>query len=105
MDGVPLVTQCPIVSYTTFQYKFRATAPGTHVYQAFSDDDRSRGTFGALIIRQSEKNDPLRKHYDVDSKKHVILISEGDDALLINGKAPSDTGAAVEVFTLKRNKR
>lgn len=34
MDGVPLVTQCPIPSYTTFQYKFRANVPGTHMWHA-----------------------------------------------------------------------
>lgn len=34
MDGVPLVTQCPIPSYTTFQYKFRASISGTHLWHA-----------------------------------------------------------------------
>lgn len=34
MDGAPLVTQCPIPSYTTFQYKFRASAAGTHLWHA-----------------------------------------------------------------------
>jgi len=34
MDGTPLVTQCPIPSYTTFQYKFRASMPGTHLWHA-----------------------------------------------------------------------
>jgi len=34
MDGVPMVTQCPIPSYTTFQYKFRAARPGTHLWHA-----------------------------------------------------------------------
>lgn len=34
MDGSPLVTQCPIPSYTTFQYKFRASAAGTHLWHA-----------------------------------------------------------------------
>jgi FtsP/CotA-like multicopper oxidase with cupredoxin domain len=34
MDGVPMVTQCPIASSTTFQYKFRASQPGTHMWHA-----------------------------------------------------------------------
>lgn len=34
MDGAPLVTQCPIPSYTTFQYKFRASISGTHLWHA-----------------------------------------------------------------------
>lgn len=105
MDGVPLVTQCPILSYTTFQYKFRVTAPGTHLYQAFSDNDLSRGMFGALIVRQPEKIDPQRKYYDIDSRSHIILISESDKKVLVNGKGPSETGAVLSIFTVKRNKR
>jgi hypothetical protein len=34
MDGVPMVTQCPIPSSTTFQYKFRASRAGTHMWHA-----------------------------------------------------------------------
>lgn len=33
MDGVPMITQCPIPCFTTFQYKFRAKEAGTHVWQ------------------------------------------------------------------------
>jgi FtsP/CotA-like multicopper oxidase with cupredoxin domain len=29
MDGVPMVTQCPISEYTTFRYDFTATRVGT----------------------------------------------------------------------------
>jgi FtsP/CotA-like multicopper oxidase with cupredoxin domain len=36
MDGVPMVTQCPIPSSTTFQYKFRASRAGTHLWHAFT---------------------------------------------------------------------
>ncbi|XP_967121.3 uncharacterized protein LOC655485 [Tribolium castaneum] len=101
MDGVPLVTQCPILSYTTFQYKFRVTSPGTHLYQAFSDSELNRGLFGALIVRQAEKNDLQRKYYDVDSRNHIIMISERDSKVLVNGKGSNE----VTKFTVKRNKR
>jgi len=40
MDGAPLITQCPISSYTTFQYKFRASTPGTHLWHAHAGDYR-----------------------------------------------------------------
>lgn len=33
MDGVAMITQCPIIPYTTFQYKFRASEAGTHFWQ------------------------------------------------------------------------
>lgn len=36
MDGAPMVTQCPILPHTTFQYKFRAAQAGTHWWQILS---------------------------------------------------------------------
>ncbi|XP_066261063.1 uncharacterized protein [Euwallacea similis] len=119
MDGVPMVTQCPILSHTTFQYKFRASQAGTHFYHAYMDADRSNGLFGALIVRKSDRTDPNRKLYDIDSKEHVILISEwsGDfnhpsprdkdlsKALLVNGKAPSEKGSSLTMFNVQPGKR
>lgn len=92
MDGVPMVTQCAIPSFTTFQYKFRASSSGTHFYHAFSDADRNRGLFGALIVREADKAEPHRKLYEKDLKEHVILLSEqitadGESHILINGRA------------------
>lgn len=114
MDGVPMITQCPIPSYTTFQYKFRVSTPGTHIWQAHSHAEVNAGIFGALIVRQSDKIDPHKKLYDVDSKKHIILISEwsnnersedhnGISLLFINGK--SIHSGALETFKVKKGKR
>lgn len=36
MDGVPMITQCPILSKSMFQYKFRAIQPGSYYYHAHS---------------------------------------------------------------------
>lgn len=117
MDGVPMITQCPIPSYTTFQYKFRASTPGTHLWHAHSQKDVNNGIYGALIVRQSDKIDPHKRLYDVDAKNHVILISEliidtnGNNnnnnnnvrLLLINGK--SVHSGSLESFKVKRGKR
>lgn len=113
MDGVPLITQCPISSYTTFQYKFRASAHGTHYWHAHSGANRANGVFGALVVRQAEKLDPHKKLYDIDDKEHMLLISEWGtsidantpSSLLINGKAPSDGGNTPSVFTVRKGKR
>lgn len=108
MDGVPMVTQCAIPSFTTFQYKFRASSPGTHFYHAFSDRDRNRGLFGALVVREADKADPFRALYEEDLKEHVILLSEwtSDDgkqhSVLINGKGLPNTGK--EVFKVQHGK-
>lgn len=34
MDGVPYVTQCPILPGTTFRYEFFASNEGTHFWHA-----------------------------------------------------------------------
>ncbi|CAG9817316.1 unnamed protein product [Phaedon cochleariae] len=113
MDGVPLVTQCPISSYTTFQYKFRASSPGTHLYHAYSDADRSNGLFGALVVRRAKKTEPLRKLYDVDDDQHVVLLSEWTDSskslqspssILINGKGPNGSLTSFIVTKGKRHR-
>lgn len=36
MDGVPMVTQCPIPSGDTFRYVMNAREPGTHFWHAHS---------------------------------------------------------------------
>lgn len=36
MDGVPMVTQCPINYGSTYKYAFKATSPGTYFYHADS---------------------------------------------------------------------
>lgn len=76
MDGVPMVTQCPIGSHSTFQYKFRVTQPGTHLWQAHSGDQAASGIFGALVVKQPDVTEPQKRLYDVDSKAFVIVLSE-----------------------------
>lgn len=41
MDGVSMVTQCPIVPQTSFQYKFVASEAGTHFWHAHSGAQRA----------------------------------------------------------------
>lgn len=123
MDGTPMLTQCPQSAYTTFQYKFRASAVGTHMYHAHSAADAADGLAGALIVRQSKRLDPLTKFYDVDATEHTIFISEWGhsmgplagiianvpkaESLLINGKGRSteSTDAPLSKFEIEYGKR
>lgn len=127
MDGVPMITQCPIPSYTTFQYKFRASAPGTHLYHAHSGAEASDGLFGAFVVRQADKLEPQKKLYDYDLNDHVMVISEWShgfaiqsildpkplsvESLLVNGKGSrmddtkSDNPAPLSAFNVKPGKR
>lgn len=96
MDGVPMLTQCPIASFTTFQYKFRASSPGTHLWHAHSNAHMADGIFGALIVRQPDLTDPQKRLYDIDNKDYLMVVSEWNrkssfsktsarPSLLING--------------------
>ncbi|XP_044732502.1 laccase-5-like isoform X2 [Chrysoperla carnea] len=105
MDGVTMISQCPLTSYTRFQYKFRANVAGTHFWEAYSKMNAMNGLFGALIVRQPENLTPHRKLYDIDSNEHVLMISGWNnqfliqnfyqkvdeiDSLLINGKTKTE---------------
>lgn len=123
MDGAPMLTQCPQPAYTTFQYKFRASAIGTHMYHAHSAADAADGLAGALIVRQSSRLDPLRQFYDIDATEHTIFISEWGhsmgplagimsnipqpESLLINGKGRTMTSsdAPLAKFIIELGKR
>ncbi|KAL4714567.1 hypothetical protein ACJJTC_006613 [Scirpophaga incertulas] len=123
MDGAPMLTQCPQPAYTTFQYKFRASAVGTHMYHAHSAADAADGLSGAFVVRQSPRLDPLSSLYDIDSTEHTIFVSEwghsmgplagmmsnvpAPESLLINGKGktPDTTDAPLSKFQVQFGKR
>ncbi|XP_041977251.1 laccase-1-like [Aricia agestis] len=123
MDGTPMLTQCPQPAYTTFQYKFRASEAGTHMYHAYSAADAADGLAGAFIVRQSPKQDPLRSLFDVDATEHAIYIAEwglsmgplsgviteipNAESLLINGKGNTtdSPNAPVAKFHVEIGKR
>lgn len=123
MDGTPMFTQCPQPAYTTFQYKFRASEAGTHMYHAHSAADAADGLAGAFIVRQSRRLDPVKKMYDVDATDHTIFVSEwghsmgplagmmsnvlNAESLLINGKGKTieSPNAPLTKFHVKFGKR
>lgn len=113
MDGAPLITQCPIPSYTTFQYKFRASIPGTHLWHAHAGADVTNGIFGSLIVKQADLREPHRTLYDIDDPNHVILVTHWQHSpevsfnqghakpaiLLINGRGHQPSGPTVPLNT------
>lgn len=118
-----MLTQCPQPAYTTFQYKFRASEVGTHMYHAHSAADAADGLAGAFIVRQSPRLDPLRQLYDVEDSEHTIFVAEwghsmgplvdltskirNAESLLINGKGnmPDSTDAPISKFHVEYGKR
>ncbi|XP_078312878.1 uncharacterized protein LOC111102119 [Crassostrea virginica] len=49
-DGVPYITQCPILPGQNYTYIFEAKQHGTHFYHSQIGNQRSMGLYGALII-------------------------------------------------------
>ncbi|XP_041353555.1 L-ascorbate oxidase-like [Gigantopelta aegis] len=76
MDGVTMVTQCPIAARTTFQYRFPVKIPGTHFWHAHSGLQRGDGVFGSLIVRQADSDEAHRRLYDEDLPEHTIHVQD-----------------------------
>ena len=95
MDGVPFITQCPIIFANTFRYFFQATEAGTQFYHShtgektyfatrhfkytcsiLSGHHKVNGHYGALIIREPIENDINAQYYDFDLFEHTIVASD-----------------------------
>lgn len=51
-DGVPFVTQCPILPRQLFTYRFFAAPAGTHWYHSHVLNQKKDGLYGAIIIHR-----------------------------------------------------
>ncbi|KAL5022049.1 hypothetical protein ScPMuIL_001204 [Solemya velum] len=76
MDGVSMVTQCPIPVHSTFQYRFRAVNPGTHFWHSHQGLQRVDGLFGALVVRQIQSRETHHDMYDLDLPEHTITVQD-----------------------------
>nr|XP_039255938.1 laccase-like [Styela clava] len=135
MDGVPMITQCPIPAKTSFTYEFRADPPGTHFWHSHAGLQTSDGLAGPIVVNRPEQDDPHRDLYDVDSEEYMIFAfdwlhqltltkflashhstgSNKGENVLINGKGISKEFVDAtdnstyftprEVFNVEQNKR
>ncbi|XP_054290200.1 uncharacterized protein LOC129005360 [Macrosteles quadrilineatus] len=76
MDGVPMVTQCPIEESQIFRYTFRAEDPGLHFYHSHDGLQKVDGIVGSLLVRQPRTEDPNDREYDLDLPSHVIVVQD-----------------------------
>lgn len=58
MDGVPYVTQCPIMPGQNFTYRFMAQPAGTHWYHSHLSDQSMDGLYGMIIVHPQEPTLP-----------------------------------------------
>jgi CopA family copper-resistance protein len=70
MDGVPFLTQMPIMPHTTYVYKFPIVQHGTHWYHSHSMLQEQIGMYGAFIMNK-------RKEWDIPTIP--LVLSEWTD--------------------------
>ncbi|PSN45772.1 Laccase [Blattella germanica] len=75
-DGVPMISQCPVLGSTTHRYSFYANQPGTFYWHSHDGTQKIDGLQGSLIIRRPKENEPHAAHYDLDDPSHVIFIAD-----------------------------
>ncbi|XP_039313353.1 laccase-12 isoform X2 [Solenopsis invicta] len=95
MDGVPMITQCPILPFGGFRYKIIPESAGTYFYHAHSVSQQGDGVYGSLTVRGPRDEDPgLERTLVLSSRpstpltRHASLLSPPTPGeLLVNGQA------------------
>ncbi|XP_026273138.2 uncharacterized protein LOC113202909, partial [Frankliniella occidentalis] len=76
MDGVSMVTQCPIPSGQTFRYQFVVDLPGTYFYHPHNGIHKVNGAVGVLVGRAPRALDPHADLYDEDLAEHAVFLMD-----------------------------
>jgi manganese oxidase len=87
MDGVPHVTQDPIMPGESFTYEFVARTPGSHMYHSHHNatDQVGRGLLGGFIVQPRNPADRYDRKYGVT--QDIIWISNDSlGGFTINGR-------------------
>ena len=77
-DGVPHLTQMPIMPGETFTYRFPVIQNGTHWYHSHSMFQEQIGMYGSLILLKRKDDPTFRKGID-DLPAVPIILSEWTD--------------------------
>jgi zinc transporter ZupT len=91
MDGVPGVSQEPIMPHGSYVYRFTAVRPGTYIYHThYNDlDQLDRGLYGAVII--DERRPPKVDHDYLEVISSWRIRSDAENFFSLNGKAYPET--------------
>jgi FtsP/CotA-like multicopper oxidase with cupredoxin domain len=87
MDGVPMITQDPIVPGGTFTYEFVASPAGSHMYHSHHNatDQVGRGLLGAFIVEPEDPAERYDQKYGVT--QDIVWISNDQlGGFTINGR-------------------
>jgi FtsP/CotA-like multicopper oxidase with cupredoxin domain len=87
MDGIPFVTQPPIIPGETFTYEFVASPHGSHMYHSHHNatDQVGRGLLGAFIIDPADPAESYVNKYGV-TQEYIFIHNDSLGGFTINGK-------------------
>ncbi len=87
MDGIPFVTQPPIIPGETFTYEFTATPHGSHMYHSHHNatDQVGRGLLGALIVDPKDPAERYDQKFGV-TQEYIFIHNDSLGGFTINGK-------------------
>ena len=86
MDGIPFVTQLPIVPGETFSYEFVARPSGSHMYHSHHNatDQVGRGLLGAFIVDPADPAERYDRKYGV-TQEYIFIHNDSLGGFTING--------------------
>ncbi|KAL0111429.1 hypothetical protein PUN28_012968 [Cardiocondyla obscurior] len=94
MDGVSMITQCPILPFSGFRYKIYPESTGTYFYHAHSVSQQGDGLYGSLTVRGPRDKDLswertliLSSRPPTPLTRHASLYPPTPGELLVNGQA------------------
>lgn len=81
MDGVPSLTQEPVMRGGTYRYVFQAKPYGTHFYHCHfgTSMHMQAGMHGAIVVERAD--DPIRARYPY-TNDHILILSSIDTAFV-----------------------
>jgi FtsP/CotA-like multicopper oxidase with cupredoxin domain len=87
MDGIPFLTQPPIIPGETFSYEFTATPHGSHMYHSHHNatDQVGRGLLGALIVDPKDPAERYDQKFGV-TQEYIFIHNDSLGGFTINGK-------------------
>jgi manganese oxidase len=87
MDGVPHVTQDPIMPGESFTYEFTAVSTGSHMYHSHHNatDQVGRGLLGAFIVQPKAAADRYEQKYGI-SQDIIWISNDSLGGFTINGR-------------------
>lgn len=80
MDGVPFVTQLPVMPEQTFTYEFEAKPYGTHMYHCHWGTmlHMQAGMYGSIIVEPREgETDPIQEQFPYE-REYTFIYSSHD---------------------------